>query len=660
MICVHLERFTQQKIETSESKTCQSCNYSGKFLWNCLHSSETEACEFVGCLNHSYQHFSKTNHEVYYNKFLETLTCYLCKCVQSLLGKSRVETIEFGSPSGLLNLGNTCFINSVIQCLFNIPAISEYFSKVSLPKCFRTWENALLGKLTETLINMKSQSTVDPGDLVQSIYCAFPEFSPGTQQDSQEFLRLMIDKLDTALKEHSSVKSSSFVLEVFKGRIETKVECKNCGSVSACEEDFLDLPVSLPESSELPQLNQESQKIMSEVDKINFHKKSKSKLSFFTKCFGSYSGKVLGLYDCLIDNFKSEDLHEEANLYYCEKCDGKYFSRRTNKIKQFPNVLIVVFKRFKYQRSSSKITKHIELPLSLNLDSFASEGSAPNYYLGGIIQHTGSLVRGHYTAFSKNHRDNLWYEYNDKFVKQRTLEKVLSSQAYIAFYIQNFEARQPLTNEPEEAYLPLEWYIKYQHLANPGPITLSSILCEHNNFSPLVDTCNAVPCSIKLWKHLNHQFSSQEEYLTSNTYCKTCLEYFRVLESRVQEEKALIESLSKEDSKLGPWFFVSAEWMQTWNTLMRWSLKTCVRPELPGPITNSVLFEEDELKSNLVRNKHYSVVNPKVWKALSLLYGFDVEVKRAFASIYFGKNVPDEEVTFPEEMYQRIRSLKIN
>lgn len=171
----------------------------------------------------------------------------------------------------------------------------------------------------------------------------------------------------------------------------------------------------------------------------------------------SGSGIVVTLYDCLLSYFKTQELIDKDNLFFCEACDKKSESTMTYKILEFPNVLILIVKRFKFTKSGSKISVHVQLPLSINMNKFASNPDLNfEYCLIGIIQHSGNLSRGHYQAYCKNQKNNKWYNYNDRRVSECADEEILNSQAYIAFYQRLYKPRPKVIEVNPEVYVPIE------------------------------------------------------------------------------------------------------------------------------------------------------------------------------------------------------------
>ena len=133
-----------------------------------------------------------------------------------------------------------------------------------------------------------------------------------------------------------------------------------------------------------------------------------------------------------------------------------------------PSILVMHLKRFTANNRGllQKERRHIEFPLDLELDKFVLNGSGNKYKLFGVVDHSGSLHRGHYIAYvrkrdtaldvkfknqtiplsahikllgqmnSERTKDNLdkWYCCNDERVSEVPLKKVLNADAYLLFY----------------------------------------------------------------------------------------------------------------------------------------------------------------------------------------------------------------------------------
>ena len=107
---------------------------------------------------------------------------------------------------GLSNLGNTCFMNSCLQCVVHIRPLAEYFLDRSYERdlCRTSPMKGQLAKAFGDLIlemySSSPQSSVTPSSVKKVVGKWAPQFSGYSQQDSQEFLRFLLDGLAEDLK----------------------------------------------------------------------------------------------------------------------------------------------------------------------------------------------------------------------------------------------------------------------------------------------------------------------------------------------------------------------------------------------------------------------------------------------------------------------------
>lgn len=107
---------------------------------------------------------------------------------------------------GLSNLGNTCFMNSALQCLTHTHGLQKYFrhcnhaytskgqsSRQKLLMSFAHWFERDWAKNVST--NYHS-----PEDILRSVQQLNPMFAGYQQQDSQEFLRCVLDNMHEELR----------------------------------------------------------------------------------------------------------------------------------------------------------------------------------------------------------------------------------------------------------------------------------------------------------------------------------------------------------------------------------------------------------------------------------------------------------------------------
>ena len=112
---------------------------------------------------------------------------------------------------GLGNLGNTCFMNSVLQCLTYTPALINYLTEVGHKKNCTSPRGSYcnLCKFEEHVLNCRGRTNgvVQPTEFVKNMRFIFKKFKLGRQEDSHEFLRLFVDCM-TKLGNYNQVPNS--------------------------------------------------------------------------------------------------------------------------------------------------------------------------------------------------------------------------------------------------------------------------------------------------------------------------------------------------------------------------------------------------------------------------------------------------------------------
>ena len=91
----------------------------------------------------------------------------------------------------LQNLGNTCFINSIVQCLQALPELHSWMDGTTHPK-------VLIQEYNDLRKMMSSTGCISPGRFVHFVYTQLP-FQRGQQADAHEFLLYLLDELNCPL-----------------------------------------------------------------------------------------------------------------------------------------------------------------------------------------------------------------------------------------------------------------------------------------------------------------------------------------------------------------------------------------------------------------------------------------------------------------------------
>ncbi|CAI8045180.1 Ubiquitin carboxyl-terminal hydrolase 19 [Geodia barretti] len=188
---------------------------------------------------------------------------------------------QLGQPSktGLINLGNTCFMNSVIQCLSNTPELRDYFVKGhylaninsqnplgfegKLAKCFCV----ILRKLWSG-----EYGSFSPRKLLEIVAKRSKYFGGNSQHDTHEFMSYLIDGLHEDLnrvREKPVTKpvemedypdrevaaeswrlhkkrNDSMIVDLFQGQFKSTLVCQECNKESVTFDPFMSLSVPIP------------------------------------------------------------------------------------------------------------------------------------------------------------------------------------------------------------------------------------------------------------------------------------------------------------------------------------------------------------------------------------------------------------------------------
>ncbi|XP_020502227.2 ubiquitin carboxyl-terminal hydrolase 44 [Labrus bergylta] len=414
--------------------------------------------------------------------------------------------------TGLRNLGNTCYMNSILQVLSHLHVFRECFLRLDLTQALELLASAVHGQLTGKvtshspltqrkgpqassgsgaglsggasrsrsmeLIQPKEPSSkhislchelhtlfqvmwsgkwalVSPFAMLHSVWQLIPAFRGYAQQDAQEFLCELLDKVQHELESTGQHTTSagvpqiqkrlikqvlSVVNTIFHGQLLSQVTCLACDHRSNTVEPFWDLSLEFPE---------------------RYHSNSRE----------SAAQASCHLTEMLAKFTETEAL--EGNIYACDQCNS---ARRRSSSKpvilteaqkqlmvhKLPQVLRLHLKRFRWsgRNHREKIGVHVSFDQLLNMEPYCCRDPSPKvpptcsspgspsstgsprpkhflYDLSAVVMHHGKgFGSGHYTSYCYNTEGRFWVHCNDSKLNVCSVDEVCRAQAYILFYTQ--------------------------------------------------------------------------------------------------------------------------------------------------------------------------------------------------------------------------------
>tara|TARA_B100000795_G_scaffold240226_2_gene202293 strand:- start:4838 stop:5869 length:1032 start_codon:yes stop_codon:yes gene_type:complete len=324
--------------------------------------------------------------------------------------------------TGLANLGNTCFINSTIQCLSHIYELNDFFDKKTYMKRMNKIPESLLliewDKLRKLM--WSENCVIKPSGFINAIQKVshlkdVEIFTGYAQNDLTEFMNFLF------MSFHESIKRE--VEMNIKGDIKNKtdklaIKCYKMMQNMYKNEysEFLNMFYGI-HVSEVKSLESNYENVVPEpffnIDvPINKH-------DTLEKC---------------IEQYTETEILDGDNMILNEKTGNKEKASKRIMFWNLPKILIITLKRF--GNDNVKDPKNIIFPLEeMDMSKYilGYDKNSYKYDLFGICNHSGGVNGGHYTAFVKNANEN-WYHFNDTNVSKINKSQLQSNLAYCFFY----------------------------------------------------------------------------------------------------------------------------------------------------------------------------------------------------------------------------------
>jgi ubiquitin carboxyl-terminal hydrolase 8 len=329
--------------------------------------------------------------------------------------------------TGLVNLGNTCFLNSCLQALNHTYELNEILNTKNYNKYLKNIEDSeILKEWDDLRCSMwENNGIISPNKFVYNVHRIAKIknreiFTGWSQNDMPEFLLFMIDCMHTSISRSVKIKISGNKKNKLDG---LAIECysllKNVYEKEYSE--IMDLFYGI---------------YVSEIASIDGKVKHCIKPeSFFILDLSIPNNRKCSLYDCF-DLFTHSEYLTEDNAWFNEKTNKKEDIQKRISFWSFPKILVITLKRFSMD-GQHKMDGLIDFPIeNLDLSKYITgyNASSYKYDLYAVCNHIGNVYMGHYTAFVKNAKGN-WLHFNDQSVENvENPSEIITPMAYCLFY----------------------------------------------------------------------------------------------------------------------------------------------------------------------------------------------------------------------------------
>ncbi|OHT02867.1 hypothetical protein TRFO_06908 [Tritrichomonas foetus] len=285
------------------------------------------------------------------------------------------DVIEISKPSpyaGLKNQGATCYMNSLLQALFHLPAFRRLVFEMNHNIDKPDDENIPLNlKILFAQMQLFKQPA-STANLTKSF--GWTDKNTFMQHDIQEFCRVLLGNLEDKMKESDLDYGIKYI---FKGVYRTFTKGIHKKFVKYVENVFYDLSLQVKDCSDI--------------------------------------------YEAF-DKYVEKEILSGKNQYQSEEF-GLQDAEMGLEFMEFPRVLYLHLKRFEIDpilNRSIKINSSFQFYNQINLSKYLAKDADPTlsaeYELFGVLVHSGSSLSGHYYAFLRPTVEEQWFEFNDSSV----------------------------------------------------------------------------------------------------------------------------------------------------------------------------------------------------------------------------------------------------
>lgn len=394
---------------------------------------------------------------------------------------------------GLNNMGNTCYLNAVIQILSNLDDFRKFIISGEFIGKLRGELDDSLFYQVHRIIKSLWETTADsltPTSLRKKFVEKQKLFMGFEQHDSHEALQFMIDNLHEEIQNEINLnitlpddlkeffdfcdkyynneakdpamlklidenkdkaldyfamryyknlaKKYSQISDFFQSITCNLTKCPDCNHVNFDFENNYMLSLSFPDLEDDVIKKMDEYKKMFDEKKEELKEKINDDEMISKLCLNDIRNKFIFKLSDILNTLQRVEQLDEKNLWHCDGCNKKVQAIKQCKIFKNPKYLIIHLKRFKHITHNGntfvvKVKNLVAYENEIDIQPLMIRGNDhTKYVLKGGVNHLGEVDGGHYTCFAKN--NNKWYNYNDNRVNEIDCSVPITQHAYMLIY----------------------------------------------------------------------------------------------------------------------------------------------------------------------------------------------------------------------------------
>ena len=325
--------------------------------------------------------------------------------------------------NGLLNLGNTCYMNSILQCISHLNFLDtdndiliKEFSLINGKNNFELLES--LFKLNKSLKNKNNNGYVNPKNFYNMFSNKVDDseyyFENFEQQDAAEFITILFDLLHKCLEHKISFEIT--------GDIKNNYDQIAVDSINYWKKFF--------EKGYSCIIKQTYSQLLSVTNCPNcdYNTNNHDPIQYISLPIKENNTSIYNL----LNNYTKIEKLDDNNKWKCDKCNNIVNPNKRIMYWKLSDILIIQLKL--YNNKLNKVNYKFDYPEILDMNNYCVNYYNDNlkYQLYGICIQGGGLNFGHYYAICKSGED--WFRYNDESVNQVRKEDAFNKIPYCLFY----------------------------------------------------------------------------------------------------------------------------------------------------------------------------------------------------------------------------------